>query len=158
MSLRRMVVAGPRDHITGLPRRLDACGSFIAGGLAPWTFETVAGGRAPLQPGEEPRTAPVWRLRTGFGTTEQGCIVVGLALALAATPGAGEPGLALIRRRQLRPGQDIVVIPDVVQAATPITDLPLAVVITSTEDAAPLKAALDATTRWSVTIAVTSPR
>lgn len=150
MPLTRSIVAGPRAAGSDLPRRLDVAGHFVTGGQAPWTFETLAGGRD-VPPGQQAPEPVAWRLRTGFGATEVGCIVVGLALALAATPGAGEAGSAVIRRLRLTPGQDVLVVPELVHAATGVTDLPLAVVVTTTEDCAGLLAELAATTRWSMT-------
>ena len=159
--MERTIVAGPQSPATGLPRRLDVLGVHLPGGRTPWSFETLHGGRpGPSSPSPDaaipqpaiPPPAP-WRLRPGFGVTETGCLLVGLALALAVTPGAGETGQGLVRRRRLTPAEDVVVIPELVTAARPLTELPLALVVTSRTDERALLAELSATTRWHVTAA-----
>ncbi|GAB47341.1 hypothetical protein [Mobilicoccus pelagius] len=159
--MERMVVAGPRTA-AGLPRRSDVLGAHLPGGRTPWSFETLHGGRhAPAASTPEATTPPPaaipppapWRLRPGLGVTETGCLLVGLALALAVTPGAGETEQGLVRRRRLTPVDDVVVIPELVTAARPLTELPLALVVTSRTDERALLAELSATTRWHVTVA-----
>lgn len=156
MSLTRTVIAGPSTNGTGLPRRVDVLGHCVTGSRAPWTFETLAGGVAAAGPGAAERPSPVWRIAPGFGVTEAGCVVVGLALALARTPGAAEAGGELIRRRRLDPRQEVLIVPAVVTGARALTQVPLAVLITTTDDASTLVAELTATTRWIVTTAETA--
>lgn len=146
MSLTTSVLAGPVDRRTGLPRRLDVLGSCVIGSTLPWTFETLDGGRGSRE------TAPTWRLRPGFGVTEGQLIITGLALAFAGTEGADEAGRR--RRRRLHgSGTDIVVIPDHVTAARPLTELPIAVVLTAPQQATALAAELAGTTSWRITTA-----
>jgi len=153
--MERTIVAGPRANGAELPRRPDVFGVQAANGRTPWTFETLAEGRgAPATPdGSLATNHHPWRLRPGFGVTDSGCLLVGLALALAATPGANEPGQALIRQRRLNPVEDVLVVPDVVTAVRPVTELPLALLLTSAKDEGALVAELTATSRWRVTVA-----
>ena len=153
--MERTVVAGPRANGTPLPRRPDVLGVQAAGGRLPWTFQTLAdgrGGHATPDGSSRPDPRP-WRLRPGFGVTDSGCLLVGLALALAVTPGADQTGRTLIRQRRLDPVADVLVVPDLVTAARPLTDLPLALLLTSGGEESVLVAELAATTRWQVTVA-----
>ncbi|MDO5630009.1 MAG: hypothetical protein Q4G43_16985 [Mobilicoccus sp.] len=142
-------MAGPRDRGTGLPRRLDVLGTCMTGDMMPWTFETLTGGRGRAE------RAPTWRLRPGFGVTEGQLITVGLALAFAVTEGADEAGQRVRRRLGSQRGHDVVVIPDHVTAARPLTDLPIALVITTAEPATALLAEMSGTSSWSITSATT---
>ncbi|QQS01444.1 MAG: hypothetical protein IPK37_02985 [Austwickia sp.] len=153
-SLLRTVVAGPRDRGGDLPQYADVFGQVSVGGTGMWSFRSVTEkGRDAGKP------APVWHLRRGFGSTEPGLIQVGLTLALAHRPGAASDlGQAVIRRRRLDPGQDVVVVPELMDACRGLKELPLALVVTSAEECDTMLTELAAATGWSVTAAVISRR
>lgn len=146
-TLLRTVAAGPRDRGGDLPQYVDAFGQVSLGGTGMWSFRSVAEkGRDAAAP------APVWHLRRGFGSTEAGLIVVGLTLALAHRPGAASNlGETVIRRRRLDPGQDVVVVPELMDACRGLKELPLAVVVTTAQECDGMLTELAASTGWSVT-------
>lgn len=142
--LLRSVLAGPRDKVSGLPQYVDVFGQVSAGGAGVWSFRSVT------EKGQPSAQAPVWHLRRGFGSTEAGLIVVGVALALAHRPGAaGEVSQQVIRRRRLDPRHDVAVVPELVEACRPLRELPLALVVTSDDEADGIVPELRAT-GWSI--------
>lgn len=145
-ALLRTVVAGPRDRGGELPQYADVFGQVSVGGTGLWSFRSVTEkGRDAVKP------TPVWHLRRGFGSTEPGLILVGVTLALAHRPGAASDlGAAVIRRRRLDPAQDVVVVPELMDACRGLRDLPLAVVVTSADDCDTMLVELAASTGWSI--------
>ena len=71
---------------------------------------------------------------------------------------ASDLGQEVIRRRRLDPDQDVVVVPELMDACRGLRELPLALVVTSADDCDPMLVELAAATGWSVTAAVISRR
>jgi len=151
-ALLRTVVAGPRDRGSDLPQYADVFGQVSVGGNGMWSFRSVTEkGRDSGKP------APVWHLRRGFGSTEPGLIEVGITLALAHRPGAASDlGQQVIRRRRLDPAQDIVVVPELMDACRGLRELPLALLVSSAQECDAMLTELAAGTGWSITSAVIS--
>ena len=149
-QLARTVAVGPRARNGALPDHVDAFGQLSLDTPGKWMFTAVS----PPSRAEKPRPRPTWRLRRGFGITEAGLIQVGIALALADVQGASEVGRRIIARRRLTPEIDVLVSPDVVEACRALHELPLALVLTSSEPCQETATALTVTTGWSVSTAL----
>lgn len=151
-QLARTVAVGPRARNGPLPDHVDAFGQLSLETPGKWMFTAVS----PPTRGEKLRPRPTWQLRRGFGVTEAGIIQVGIALALADVHGASDVGRRIIHRKRLNPTQDVLIAPDVIEASRALHELPLAVVLTSSEPCQETVTALAVATGWSVTTALIS--
>ncbi len=152
-QLARTVAVGPRARHGRLPDHVDALGQLSLETPGKWLFTAVS----PPGRGAKVRPRPTWCLRRGFGVTEAGIIQVGIALAMADVPGASDVGRRIIHRRQLKPHEDVLIVPDLIEACRALHELPLAVLFTSAEPCRETATALAVTTGWSVSTAAIDP-